>query len=324
MTPATATTTAKAVRPHGGGLVHATLPRAALRGRQQCPSGGVKKSLCCAAAGINALDLQATTAFAYPMTGVRQAQKLSTPLSSPIRPPAQLVVGYKQPNSGGRGFPIQHLHGEACHLVVVIELPDIGARLIIKGVPLIYSGNDPLGKTSGHLQLTQDMYMTWAQLGDWYRTQCLNMRRPFQMPSISNVRPDCILPPVSRRVVQGAVQQPELLRLGSRKQQEHPAKSLSLLSLAISIMNVREGSGSNDCQNRPESLRPSCLLFNSKVIEHLKESPAKSSNTQESPYHPDTGDLHGLRYLKLHRSPPAQPIQLSLPADYSQVQRGAA
>ncbi|MFP6861266.1 hypothetical protein [Pseudomonas sp.] len=94
MTLATATTTAKAVRQHGGGLVHAILPRAALRCRQQSPIGGVKKSLCCAAAGINALDPQATAALAYPMTGVRQAQKLSTPLRSPIRPSAQHVLGY--------------------------------------------------------------------------------------------------------------------------------------------------------------------------------------------------------------------------------------
>lgn len=103
MTPATATTTTKAVRQHGGGLVHATLPRAALRGRQQCPSGGVKKSLCCAAAGINALDLQATAALAYPMTGVRQAQKLSTSLRLSIRPPAQLVVGYTHQLNTSRG-----------------------------------------------------------------------------------------------------------------------------------------------------------------------------------------------------------------------------
>lgn len=96
MTPATATTTTKAVRQHGGGLVHTTLPRAVLSGRQQCPSGGVKKSLCCAAAGINALALQASATPAYPMTGVRQAQKLSTPLRSPYCPHAQLVVGYSR------------------------------------------------------------------------------------------------------------------------------------------------------------------------------------------------------------------------------------
>ncbi|MDP2447649.1 hypothetical protein [Pseudomonas sp.] len=103
MKPATATTTTKAVRQHGGGLVQANQPRAALRGRQQCPSGGVKKSLCCAAAGINALDLQATAALAYPMTGVRQAQKLSTPLRSPVRPPAQLLVGYTHQLNINRG-----------------------------------------------------------------------------------------------------------------------------------------------------------------------------------------------------------------------------
>lgn len=94
MTPATATTTAKAARQRGGGLVHTTLQRAALRGRQQCPSGGVKKSLCCAAAGINALDLPATTTRAYPMTGVRPARKPSTPLRFSKRLPAKPAVGY--------------------------------------------------------------------------------------------------------------------------------------------------------------------------------------------------------------------------------------
>ena len=103
MTPATATTTAKAVRQHGGGLVHATQPRAALRGRQQCPSGGVKKSLCCAAAGITALSLPATAAVTYPMTGVRPARKLSTPLRSPIRLPAQVVVGHTHQLNINRG-----------------------------------------------------------------------------------------------------------------------------------------------------------------------------------------------------------------------------
>ena len=98
MTQATATTVPKAVRQHGGGVVHANQPRATLRGRHQCPSGGVKKSLCCAAAGINALDLQATATLAYPMTGVRRAQKLSTPLRSLTRPHAQPVMGYKHPS----------------------------------------------------------------------------------------------------------------------------------------------------------------------------------------------------------------------------------
>lgn len=115
MTPATTTTKAKAVRQHGGGLVHATLPRAALRGRQQCPSGGVKKSLCCAAAGINALDLRASTALAYPMTGVRQAQKLSTPLRSPIRPPAQPVL---------RAKALTTLAGEIEQPMRTCELPE--------------------------------------------------------------------------------------------------------------------------------------------------------------------------------------------------------
>lgn len=103
MTPATATTPTKAVHQHGGGLAHATQPRAALRGRLQCLSGGVKKSLCCVAAGINALALPATAALAYPMTGVRPARKLSTPLRSPIRLPAQLAVGYTHQLNINRG-----------------------------------------------------------------------------------------------------------------------------------------------------------------------------------------------------------------------------
>jgi hypothetical protein len=103
MTPAAATTVVTAAPQRGGGMVHTTQPRAALRRRQQCPSGGVKKSLCCAAAGINALDLQATAALAYPMTGVRQAQKLSTSLRLSIRPTAQLVVGYTHQLNTSRG-----------------------------------------------------------------------------------------------------------------------------------------------------------------------------------------------------------------------------
>lgn len=94
MTQATATTALKAGRQHGGGLVHANQPRATLRSRHQIPSGGAIKSLCCAAAGILPPLLCATAGRVYPTTCVRRAQKLSTPLSSHTRLPAQLVVGY--------------------------------------------------------------------------------------------------------------------------------------------------------------------------------------------------------------------------------------
>lgn len=94
MTQATATTAIKAVRQHGGGLVHANRPRATLRGRHQCPSGGAINRRC-AAASIIALASSASATLAYPTTCVRRAQKLSTLLRSTTRPPAQLVVGYK-------------------------------------------------------------------------------------------------------------------------------------------------------------------------------------------------------------------------------------
>lgn len=96
MTQATATTAPNAVRQHGGGLIHANQPRATLRGRHQSPSGGVINRRC-AAASIIALASSASATLAYPKTCVRQAQKSSTPLRSPIRPPAQLVVGYGPP-----------------------------------------------------------------------------------------------------------------------------------------------------------------------------------------------------------------------------------
>lgn len=91
---ATATTTAKAGRQHGGDQAQKQWSYAAVDGRQQRPCGGVIKSLCCTAAGINAFDLKAPAYLTYPKTGVRQARKLSTPLRSPTRLHAQLVVGY--------------------------------------------------------------------------------------------------------------------------------------------------------------------------------------------------------------------------------------
>lgn len=92
---ATATAIAKAVRQHGGGLVQATQPRAALRSRHQCPSGGAIKSLCCGAAGNIAFAPSDSATLEYPKTCVRWAQKMSTSLRSTTRPPAQLAVGYE-------------------------------------------------------------------------------------------------------------------------------------------------------------------------------------------------------------------------------------
>lgn len=63
-------------------------------GRFPQPEGGDLNSLCCAAAGIFALDAKAHARAVYPTTGVRAAQKLSPSLRSQIRPHAQLAKGY--------------------------------------------------------------------------------------------------------------------------------------------------------------------------------------------------------------------------------------
>lgn len=171
MTPATATTTAKAVRQHGGGLVYATQPRAALRGRQQCPSGGVKKSLCCAAAGINALALQPPAALAYPMTGVRQAQKLSTPLRFPIRPSAQLVVGYSQVMALKR----QCRQPSSCRLpntsYSLHSMPHDNPSVIQVFLTKRGTLNCKVERNNRALEAAPQLYPAQPSLGAWYRAE---------------------------------------------------------------------------------------------------------------------------------------------------------
>ena len=67
------------------------------KGRLPMSEGGDLNSLCCAAAGIFALDVPATADAAYPTTSVRGAQKVSPSLRSKKRPHAQLVKGYTRP-----------------------------------------------------------------------------------------------------------------------------------------------------------------------------------------------------------------------------------
>lgn len=56
----------------------------------------VKNSLCCAAAGITKA-VRATAGALIPHIKLRQAAHINAPLNAKNRPPAQLVVGYKQP-----------------------------------------------------------------------------------------------------------------------------------------------------------------------------------------------------------------------------------
>lgn len=109
MTQATATTASRAVRQHGGGLVHANPPRTTLRGRHHCTSGGAINRRC-EAASIIALAFSAPATLAYPMTGVRRARELSPSLRSQNRPHAQLVLGAKPPlshNTNGNWSPAE-------------------------------------------------------------------------------------------------------------------------------------------------------------------------------------------------------------------------
>lgn len=94
MTLATATTVVRAVRQHGGGLVHTQQPRANARGRQLTSRGGVINRRCEATSIIYSL-FPSSAAAAYPLTGVRRARTLSPSLRFNSRPHAQLVVGYK-------------------------------------------------------------------------------------------------------------------------------------------------------------------------------------------------------------------------------------
>ncbi|PZW65233.1 hypothetical protein F471_03711 [Pseudomonas sp. URMO17WK12:I1] len=93
MTLATASTVVRAVRQHGGGLVHTQQPRAHARGRQRIPRGGAINRRCEATSIIHSL-LPSSAAAAYPLTGVRRARTLSPSLRFNNRPHAQLVVGY--------------------------------------------------------------------------------------------------------------------------------------------------------------------------------------------------------------------------------------
>lgn len=93
MTQATATTVVRAVRQHGGGLVHTQQPRAHARGRQLTPRGGAINRRCEATSIIHSL-FPSSAAAAYPLTGVRRARTLSPSLRFNNRPHAQLVVGY--------------------------------------------------------------------------------------------------------------------------------------------------------------------------------------------------------------------------------------
>lgn len=97
MNQATATTVVRAVRQHGGGLVHTQQPRAYARGRQLTPRGGVINRRCEATSIIHSPFLSSAAA-AYPLTGVRRARTLSPSLRSNNRPHAQLAEGYKHPS----------------------------------------------------------------------------------------------------------------------------------------------------------------------------------------------------------------------------------
>ena len=119
MTQATATTASRAGRQHGGGLVQANPPRATLRRRNHCPSGGAINRRC-EAASIVAFAFSAPATLAYPMTGVRQAQKLSTSLRSLTRPHAQLVMGYKHHSFLGVGV----------NTVLCVRCQDVEQRFI--------------------------------------------------------------------------------------------------------------------------------------------------------------------------------------------------
>jgi len=104
MTLATATTVVRAVRQHGGGLVHTQQPRAHSRGRQLTSRGGVINRRC-EATSIIPLPFPSSAAAVYPLTGVRRARILSPSLRSNNRPHAQLVVGYGHQISRSRLTP---------------------------------------------------------------------------------------------------------------------------------------------------------------------------------------------------------------------------
>ena len=271
-------------------------------------------------------SLRAAASHASPTTCGHRAPFTTALLRSQNRTPAQLAEGDKRPDSGSGNFSIQYFDRQYCHLVIALELDDIIPLPVTKNVPVINPSNNSLGKPGGNLQFTQDMNMARTQLGDGYRTKSLNMRRPLQMPSIPKVRIDCVRPPVFGCVVQRRVQKPELFNLVTSEQQEHLAKSVGLLPAAVSFMNIRKCRSANDSQYGTESLSPSSLLLNHKVIEHNKKSPTQNTNTEEGPNHPYSGNLHGLRHFELHHLLQllAAPMQPSLPTIMPRVHGGAA
>lgn len=72
------------------------LPLSALLRNASGIAAPVINSLCCAAAGITKA-LSATAGVLIPHKKLREAAHVDAPLNAKNRPPAQLVVGYKQP-----------------------------------------------------------------------------------------------------------------------------------------------------------------------------------------------------------------------------------
>lgn len=100
MNQATATTTLRAVREHGGGPVQPARHTTLARGRLHPQRGGAINRRC-AATSILPLLFPSSVAASYPTTGVRRARKLSTSLRSPQRLTAQPAEGYTHPLSNG-------------------------------------------------------------------------------------------------------------------------------------------------------------------------------------------------------------------------------
>ena len=342
MTPATATTTAKAVRKHGGGLVHAALPRAALRGRQQSTSGGVKKSLCCAAAGINALDLQATAARAYPTTGVRQAQKLSTPLRSPIRPPAQLVVGYThQLDALKRHFDIilfrnwrwrrwvtfektyvasggvlQSMQPRGKPLNTVMEPIHLNFRVTTKVVqPIKQSGTQLYANLQAHtIQLSQ--------------LRLINPRQQIEEHTSAHLIIDVVIRENSLSIKAAYefsclhAQRKQLLRARNFEISLSPISNILLVSTLVQRNNYRDTDG----ENRPHSLNPTrCVSRKISMTQPVRNTanhqPKTGTQKKQPPQRPECSLDHLLG--ELHITLLEVSTARSLPVTRTRVQRGA-
>lgn len=300
MNRATATTTAKAVRQHGGGLVHATQPRAALRGRHQCPRGGVKKSLCCAAAGINALDLQATTALGYPMTGVRQAQKLSTPLRSPIRLSAQLVVGYEHPHSALIRLYQQHRRSD-----MRVQQAQLQYVPIVKNGDLMKHHTQCSSAGCGTLEMPHIDHLTGHQANQRYCLNRFNMSFPAKVVPLFEVRIQGVLPKIVQRLRHGPTQMPELRQLILSQLEYQLSKPPSLPPRLVVLMPNGERASTHNSQNGSKRLHPiSSITSNPKVLQHYKESPAYRADGETQPHDPHAGHRHPLWQLELAQLPP--------------------